>query len=56
MPEWQEELGHLKLSPTDWLILSDFECILTVHTISIIPDRSIDVLLGYTYHTTHNVI
>ncbi|KIM56457.1 hypothetical protein SCLCIDRAFT_49656, partial [Scleroderma citrinum Foug A] len=30
MPEWQEELGHLKLLPTEWLVLSDFECILMV--------------------------
>ncbi|KIM66087.1 hypothetical protein SCLCIDRAFT_111706, partial [Scleroderma citrinum Foug A] len=36
---WQEQLSHLKLLPTEWLVLSDFECILSAthiiqHTMS----------------------
>ncbi|KIM65159.1 hypothetical protein SCLCIDRAFT_113486, partial [Scleroderma citrinum Foug A] len=27
-PEWYEDLGDLKLSPAEWLVLSDFKIIL----------------------------
>ena len=38
-PEWYEDLGDLKLSPAEWLILSNFEIILKVCTM---------------YHCLHN--
>ena len=31
-PEWVDDLGGLKLTPAEWLVLSDFKIILQVCT------------------------
>ena len=34
MPAWVDDLGDFKLTPAEWLVLSDFEIILQVHSTS----------------------